>query len=197
MDPSANNKKQSRHDGSQTRAVSVVVVVGALPQWEAIREEVVITFPTGTTKDVGDEGETRLLLARLLDCGFYFGRSRWFDARLLLLGIALSSVGPELLLDLVRVEGTSLLAVGFRDVVLRGRGRNSQDVVECRTRVRLVGCDFVANAENFTIYVALSDPFTNRMAGEQLDIPSLLQAAVRGLKRARSPTERYEIFMLS
>lgn len=120
----------------------------------------IITFATGTAKDVGDEGEARLVLARFLDRGFDLGSSGWLGdmnaRRFLLLGVALGSVGPELLLDLVRVEGTSLLAVGFRNVVLRGRRDNAQDVVECRTGIRLVGCDFVANAENFTIYVALS-----------------------------------------
>lgn len=143
----AAHEERAQHGGAQARAVPVVVVVGALPEGEAVRQEVVVAVPQRPAQDVGDEREARLALRGVLDGGV--------DLRLGgRLAVLLLAAGPgllELLLDLVRVQGARLLAVGLGDVVVRRRARDAQDVVEGGRRVALVRRDLVADAEDLTI----------------------------------------------
>jgi hypothetical protein len=76
-----------------------------------------------------------------------------FDAGLGSFGLGLCggrALGGELLLDLVRVQGARLLAVGFVDLVLGGGGLDAQEVVEGYLG-RFVRCEFVAEAEDFAV----------------------------------------------
>lgn len=151
---SADDEEQASQDRSQARAVPVVVVISALPQGEAVGEEVIISHATGPAENVGNETEARLFLTGLLDGSSNVGLGEWLaglDARLFLGIAALGSLGSQLLLDLVGVKRTGLLAVRLGDFVLRGRGGNIEDVVKGRARVYFVSRNLVSNAEDFTI----------------------------------------------
>lgn len=113
------------------------------------------------TQDVSNEGEPRLALRGLLHGGIDLGlRGRLCDVDTgLLLALVLASLGAiglELLLNLVRMQRARLLAVGLGNVIMRGRGRDLEDVVECGAGVSFVGGDLVADAEDFTVWTSAS-----------------------------------------
>jgi hypothetical protein len=130
------NEEKTNDDCAQAGAVSVVVVVGALPEREAIGQEMVISVALGATKDVSDEGETSLSLAGLLHSSLdlSIGRRLSLCAGLLVL----SSLGSHSLSDLVRVQISGLLAIGLGNIVERSRGRDAEDVVEGRSGIGLI-----------------------------------------------------------
>lgn len=130
------NEEKANDNRAQAGAVSVVVVIGALPEREAIGEEVVVSVALGATEDVGDEGETSLSLAGLLHSSLdlSIGRRLSLCASLLVL----CSLGSHSLSDLVRVQISGLLAIGLGNVIERGRGRDAEDVVEVGSRVGLI-----------------------------------------------------------
>lgn len=146
MDDAAAHDEDAEHDGAEARAVPRVVVVGALPQREAVGQEVVVAVPRRPAQDVCDEGEAGLALRGALDGRLCLG------GRGLLGGLAgLCAVVSEVLLHLVRVERARLLAVGAVDVLLRGRGGDAEDVVKGGRGIGLVRRDFIADAEDFSI----------------------------------------------
>lgn len=149
VEATADNDKQADNDRAQAGTVSVVVVIGALPEREAIGEEMVVSVALGATKDVGDEGETGLGLAGLLDSGLDLGIGR----RLCVCAVLLVLLGlrSHSLPDLVGVQVAGLLAVRLCDIVQRSRGGHAEDVVEVGGLVGLVLCDFISNAEDFAI----------------------------------------------
>lgn len=155
VDGAAAENEQAQHDGAQAGPVAVVVVVGALPEREAVGEEVVVPLAGRAAQDVGDEGQAGLALRGLLDGGPDLGRSgRLRDvhaARLGLLGGGFGAVRLELLLHLVRVQRPRLLAVCLVDVILRRAREDAQDVVKRSPGVRLVRRDLVADAEDLAV----------------------------------------------
>lgn len=162
----------------------------------------VVAVAAGPAQDVGDEGQAGLALRGLLNGDIDLGLGGWLDAGLLIavLVLALGAVGLELALDLVRVQGARLLAVGLGDVVLGCRREDAEDVVEGGRGVGLMGRDLVADAEDFSVWGATrrrSAVIKNVASKKSLGSPSLLHAAVRGLSRARSPMERWVSFMLA
>ncbi len=151
----AADEEQAKHDSAEAGAVAVVVVVGALPQREAIGEKVVVAVARGSLKDVGNQRQASLQLRGPLYGGLDLGRRGALgDLRALLAagaGSGLGLFGAQLLLDLVGVQGASQLAVGLANVVLRGRGGDAQDVVKRRGRVRLECGNLIADAKDFAI----------------------------------------------
>lgn len=160
MRATAEGEEDAEHDRAKARAVPVVVVVGALPRGEAIGNEVVVASTAGALQDVGDNGQAGLAVRSLLDGGLDLGLRGALgdlDAGLLVLLVllGLGALGGELLLDLVGVEGTGLLAVGFVDIILGGRGGDAEEVVEGDIRT-LEGGDLVTKTENLTVWMRAS-----------------------------------------
>lgn len=128
--------KEPRNHGPETRPIPRVVILGPLPGREAIGDEVIIPLPPGAAQDVGDDAQPSLTVRGALDGGLDLGVGGLFGdvhAVLALLGRLLGllcALGGELLLDLVRVEGARLLAVGLVDLVLGGRGRYAEEFVK-------------------------------------------------------------------
>lgn len=120
-------QEHTNHDCSEARSVPVVVVIRALPQGEAIPQKVIIAIPLRPLQDVHNQRQARLRLARLLD-----GLVEGALGGLLRIGALGLAVGLELLLDLVRVQGARLGAVGLGDVVDGGGWRDAENVVEGR-----------------------------------------------------------------
>jgi hypothetical protein len=149
VNTTSDNKEQANHDGTQAGSVAVVVVVGALPQREAIGEEMIISVALGSAQDVGDQRQTGLSLTGLLNGGLDLSRSGRLDGSTSLL--VLAGLGAHLLLDLVGVQRARLLAVGLGDVVERGRRGDAEDVVKGRGGIGLEARDFIANAKDFAI----------------------------------------------
>lgn len=137
------HEEGAEHGRAQPGPVPVVVVVGALPEGEAVRQEVVVAVPQRPAQDVGDEGEARLAFRGILDGRVDLRLGR----RLARLLVALL----QLLLDLVRVQGARLPAVRLGDLVVRRRRRDAEDVVECRRGIGLVRGNLVADAEDLAI----------------------------------------------
>lgn len=93
VNTATNDEEQTNHNRAQAGSVAVVVVIGALPEREAIGEEMVVTVAFGATEDVGNEGQTSLSLASLLDSGFDLSIGGRLD--LLALLLVLSSLGSH------------------------------------------------------------------------------------------------------
>lgn len=155
MNRTTANKEQTKHDGAQAGSVAVVVVVGALPEREAVGEEVVVAVSRRSLEDVGNERQASLLLGRLLDGSLDFGRRGSLGGLraglVALLPLALCFVCAKLLRHLVGMQRSCPLAVGLADVILRGRVGDTEDVVKGRGRVGLVGGNLIADAKDFAI----------------------------------------------
>jgi hypothetical protein len=136
-----NEEEHTDNDGTKAGTVAVVVVVGALPEREAIGT-------TLTTQNVGNQGQTSLALGSLLH-GILNIRLRRCLATLVL---ALGALSAKLLGDLVGMQRTCLQAVSLVDVILRGGVCDSKDLVESRSGVGFVRGDLVTDAEDFTIW---------------------------------------------
>ena len=126
------NEEQTEQHGAQTRTESRVVVAGTLPQGEAILKEVVVTLAIRAAEDVGDEVQTGRPGVGVSDCGINLALSRTLVDIDPLVGLGLvlvlGVVGDEGTLDLVRVDGSGLLAVGFGDLFLIGIGTDLEEV---------------------------------------------------------------------
>ena len=155
----ADKDKKAEQDGAEARPVAVVVVLGTLPDGEAVGEEMVVAVALGSAQDVGHDAQAGLHLRGALHSSADLA-GRWalgdIDAGLLVAAAALllsllSAVGRELLLDLVRVELPCLLAVRLVDVVEGGRGRDANKVVKCDFGAE-GGGELVANAEDLTVW---------------------------------------------
>lgn len=180
MASAAENQKQTRENGAQTRTVSRIVVSGALPLREAVLQEVVVAIAGGTTKDVGDGVQARRALVGLFDggCDLLLRRAlinvnaRGVSPGLLLV---LGAVGDEGPLDFIRVEESGFLAVGLVQLILAGVGFDLQEVYiaaalersvwprECRFKHTvegdihaLCGGHFILQAKDFMIYTGTS-----------------------------------------
>lgn len=116
------------------------------------------------------------------------------------------------------MKRNSLLAVCLLNV-FEGRGRgNTENVIEGSGRIRLMSRNFIPDSKDLTIWEreesairkyarrAVEGIFKNstlqknnivRQTGEasSTNLPSLLQAAVRGARRDSSPTEKNAIFI--
>lgn len=152
MDSSTNHEKDTKDDRTQTRTVTVIVVVSAFPQGKAIRKEVIVAFTSRATQDVGNQRQAGLALRSVLDGGIDLCLGSGFGSGSTGFLVVLAAELEQLLLDLVRVQGPRLLAVGLGDVVLGGRGRYFENIIESTRDVCFMGGDFVANAEDFTIW---------------------------------------------
>lgn len=108
----------------------------------------VIAVATRSAQNVRDEGETSLSIGSFLDGLVDLGLRGRLGT--LLLG-RLVAFAPELLSDLVGVEGTRLLSVRLVDVILRRRWDDTEDIVEGRGGIGLVGRNLVADAEDLTV----------------------------------------------
>lgn len=115
-------------------------------------------------------------------------------ARLLRLLLVLFSrlVGNELLLNLVRVQKSGLLTVGFINLVLVRRRCYIQEVVKCYTKT-LGSLNFIPQSKYFLIYslqsvigLATRDWAPIVIFGR--DLPSLLHAATTMKREAKMPT---------
>lgn len=159
----AGEEEDARDSGAQTGAVTVVVVLGALPRGEAVAEEVVVAVAHRPTQDVGDDGQAGLALRGALDGGLDLSgggrldhlRTRLAAILLLKLGfllLGLDALGLELLLDLVRVQLAGLLLVGLVDVIETGGLADAEELVEGDVGP-LVGDELVADSEDFAVYV--------------------------------------------
>lgn len=126
------DQKQAHQHRSQTGTEARVVVSGALPQREAILQEVIVALAAGATQDIGDEVQTSGAGGSSLDRGIdlALGRAGGDVDTLLGFGIVLvlGVVGDEGSLDLVRVQGTRLLAVGLCDLFLIGIRADLEEV---------------------------------------------------------------------
>lgn len=156
MRAAAQGEEDAEHDGAQAGAVPVVVVVGALPRREAIGHKVVVASTPGAFQDVGDDGQAGLSVRSLLDGGLDLGLRGGLgdvDTGLLVLLVlfGLGTLGGELLLYLVGVEGTRLLAVGLVDIILGGRGGDAQNIVEGNVGA-FEGGDLVTDTEDLAIW---------------------------------------------
>jgi hypothetical protein len=143
-----NEEEHTDNDGTKAGTVAVVVVVGALPEREAIGKVMVVALTTLTTQNVGNQGQTSLALGSLLH-GILNIRLRRCLATLVL---ALGALSAKLLGDLVGMQRTCLQAVSLVDVILRGGVCDSKDLVESRSGVGFVRGDLVTDAEDFTIW---------------------------------------------
>lgn len=117
VDSTTTNQEHTNEDRAKAGAVPVVVVVGTLPQREAVRDEVVVAVAARPTKNVGNQGKARLTVRRLLHSLLDHGSRGGLGGAILLGGFGV--LGSDLLGDLVGVKRAGLLAVGFVDVVLR------------------------------------------------------------------------------
>lgn len=99
----------------------------------------VITLTVGAAQDVGDEVQTSGAGIGVLDCSVNLALGRTLvdiDALVGLgLVLVLGVVGNESALDLVRVDGSRLLAVGLGDLVLIGIGTNLEEVCSAGTEL--------------------------------------------------------------
>lgn len=145
VDRAASHEEDAKDGSAQAGAVAVVVVVGALPEREAVVEEMIVAVALGALEDVDDEGEAGLALTSALDRRGELSLGGGFGIGVLLL------LGLELLLHLVGVQCLGLLAVGLGDVVLAGVRADAQDVVEGARGVGLVVDELIADAENLAI----------------------------------------------
>lgn len=102
----------------------------------------VVTLAVGTAQDVGDEVQTGRAGVGVLDCGVNLALSRpLVDIDPLVglgLALVLGVVGDEGALDLVRVDGSRLLAVGLGDLFLIGIGTDLEEVCKSGIEVRYV-----------------------------------------------------------
>lgn len=132
MSTTTENEEQTEQHGAQTRTESRVVVAGTLPQGEAILKEVVVTLAIRAAEDVGDEVQPGRPGVGVSDCGINLALSRTLVDIDPLVGLGLvlvlGVVGDEGTLDLVRVDGSGLLAVGFGDLFLIGIGTDLEEV---------------------------------------------------------------------
>ena len=155
----AGDEEDAEDGGAQARAVAVVVVFGALPRGEAVREEVVIAVATRPAQDVGDDGQAGLTAFGALDGGLDLGgggRLRRRGARLALLFLGLLLLGlealsGELLPDFVGMEQPRPLLVGLVDVIDACRSLHAQEVIEGDI-VSLMCNEFVTNTEDLAVY---------------------------------------------
>lgn len=92
----------------------------------------VVTLTVRAAQDVGDEVQTGRAGVGVLDCGVNLALSRTLvDIDPLIglgLALVLGVVGDEGALDLVRVDGSRLLAVGLGDLFLIGIGTDLEEV---------------------------------------------------------------------
>lgn len=92
----------------------------------------VVTLAIRATEDVGDEVQTGRPGVGVSDCGINLALSRTLVDIDPLVGLGLvlvlGVVGDEGTLDLVRVDGSGLLAVGFGDLFLIGIGTDLEEV---------------------------------------------------------------------
>lgn len=102
----------------------------------------VVTLAVGAAQDVGDEVQTGRAGVGVLDCGVNLALSRSLvDIDPLVglgLGLVLGVVGDEGALDLVRVDGSRLLAVCLGDLFLIGIGTDLEEVCRSGLEVRYV-----------------------------------------------------------
>lgn len=99
----------------------------------------VVTLAVGAAQDVGDEVQTGRAGVGVLDCGVNLALSRSLvDIDPLVglgLALVLGVVGDEGALDLVRVDGSRLLAVGLGDLFLIGIGTDLEEVCSAGTEL--------------------------------------------------------------
>ena len=102
----------------------------------------VVTLAVGAAQDVGDEVQTGRAGVGVLDCGVNLALSRSLvDIDPLVglgLALVLGVVGDEGALDLVRVDGSRLLAVCLGDLFLIGIGTDLEEVCRSGLEVRYV-----------------------------------------------------------
>jgi len=132
-----NEHKEANKNRAESRSETRVIVSSALPLWKPVGQEMIVTLTSWTTQDVGDYTQSRESIRCSLTSSRDF-RLGWSLAHVhtwLLLAsfwfvFACGSIGDELLLDLVGMEGSRPLAIGLVDVVLVGIGLDAYEIVE-------------------------------------------------------------------
>jgi hypothetical protein len=201
VDTTAEEDKETDHDGTETRTESLVVVTSTTPFRKAVAEEVIVALALRATEDVGDYAETgkasrgflaesvNLLLRRLLVLVD-------MDGRLVSLLCVLDRRGrvvgsDEALTSLVGMQDTSLLLVGSIDVVNSRKVLYTEEGVEGSIASLVLG-NFILETENFVV-CQLSCQYGCRCRGHAVSMKETHPRATMRRQRRQSTRAKAEL----